>query len=104
MAIVCAALPDQSNPPLISVFVISHRQYALKCNEEDTSSQSYKIRGIDVDSAARQSHKVRLIIFISLPYFLTVAHVCLCPINKTKKTGSKQMKAKTNAATRENMS
>lgn len=63
----------QSNPPLISgCSVISHRQYVLKSNEEDTSSQSYKIREITPDSTAQQSRKERLIIFIPLSYFLTV--------------------------------
>lgn len=69
----------QSNPPLISgCSVISHRQYVLKSNEEATSSQSYKIRGIAADSEAHQRQREidYFYPFVLLPNSLL--HKCVC--------------------------
>lgn len=75
----CQIWSLQSNPALISVCsVISHGQYVLKSNEEDTSSESNKTRRIAADGEARQSGKERLISFLFVPLPNCVLHNCVC--------------------------
>ena len=84
----CQIWSLQSNPPLISgCSVISHRQYVLKSNEEATSSQSYKIRGIVADSEAHQRQREidYFYPFVLLPNSLLHKCVCVPSIKQERK-------------------